>query len=136
MCSVSDVRAAARGLLSRDGRYLLLEADFDEGTRYVLPGGGVEFGETHAETVEREVREETGLDVEVGDVADAYTVTVRFAGGEHHVCSVVLDCAAPEGDVDVTGNVDDEPLVGHVWATPAEARELPLADGLPASLFD
>ncbi|GGL29446.1 hypothetical protein GCM10009037_11390 [Halarchaeum grantii] len=132
---MSDVRAAARGLLTRDGRYLLLEADFDAGTRYVLPGGGVDFGETHAETVEREVREETGLDVDAGAVVDAYTFTVEYGGGAHHVSSVVLACEAGAEAVDVTGNVDDEPLVGHVWATPADARELPLADGLPESLF-
>lgn len=133
---MSAVRAAARGLVERDGRYLLLKADFDAGTRYVLPGGGIEFGESYAAAVEREVEEETGLDVEAGDVVDAYTFTATFDGAERHVCAVVLACDPGPSAVDVSGNVDDEPLSGHVWATPSEARSLPLADGLPPGLFD
>jgi mutator protein MutT len=38
--------------------------------RWSLPGGGVEVGETLAACVVREVREETGLDVEVGPVIE------------------------------------------------------------------
>jgi len=36
---------------------------------WAVPGGKIRFGETMQEAVVREVREETGLDVDVGDVA-------------------------------------------------------------------
>ena len=39
------------------------------GRGYDLPGGGVEFGESLAEAVEREVREETGLEITPGPIA-------------------------------------------------------------------
>ena len=40
---------------------------------WALPGGGHEIGETIAETVVREVKEETGYDVEVEAITGTYT---------------------------------------------------------------
>jgi ADP-ribose pyrophosphatase YjhB (NUDIX family) len=49
------------------GRLLLIRRAHDPGRGlWSLPGGRVEAGESVAEAVEREVREETGLDVRAG----------------------------------------------------------------------
>ncbi len=64
-----DTRLAAYAVLTDDRDRLLL-ALWNEATRpaWTLPGGGAELEETVEETAVREVREETGYDVELGDV--------------------------------------------------------------------
>jgi ADP-ribose pyrophosphatase YjhB (NUDIX family) len=40
---------------------------------WALPGGGMDLGESIAQTVSREVKEETGIDVEVTGIVGIYT---------------------------------------------------------------
>ena len=53
------------------GRVLMIEKT-DNGL-WALPGGGHEIGESIADTVVREVKEETGYDVEVTGLTGTYT---------------------------------------------------------------
>jgi 8-oxo-dGTP diphosphatase len=50
---------------------------------WVLPGGGVAFGESFAETLRRELREETGIEVQVRGVLNVYELI--SAPNEHRV---------------------------------------------------
>ncbi|WP_432986997.1 NUDIX domain-containing protein [Dactylosporangium sp. CA-233914] len=61
-----DVRVAA--VVVEDDRILLLDQDTEGDRSWSLPGGKVEAGETIEAALEREVREETGLEVRVGDL--------------------------------------------------------------------
>lgn len=66
------LRVAAKALVvNSEGKVLILrEANtYAEGTqtgKYGLPGGRLEQGESYEEGFVREVKEETGLDVELG----------------------------------------------------------------------
>ena len=69
---------------------LLLTPQFypDEPTKWVLPGGAIEFGETLIAAAVREVEEETGFIIECDERLDVYevvlpdwhSVTIAFAG--------------------------------------------------------
>jgi 8-oxo-dGTP pyrophosphatase MutT (NUDIX family) len=60
------LRPAVYGLVLHEGKVLLVRVRSD-GTFY-LPGGGLEVGERLAEGLRREVREETGIEVAVGEM--------------------------------------------------------------------
>ncbi|WP_404385268.1 NUDIX domain-containing protein [Knoellia locipacati] len=53
------------------GRVLMIHKT--DNNRWALPGGGHEPGESIADTVVREVKEETGYDVEVETITGTYT---------------------------------------------------------------
>lgn len=58
------IREAVRALvLDPDDRVLLVRFEFpDAGTRWALPGGGLEPGESHMDALHRELAEELGME--------------------------------------------------------------------------
>lgn len=49
-----------------DDRLLMIRQHHEDRDIWMVPGGGIEEGETAVETAVREMKEETNLDVEVG----------------------------------------------------------------------
>ncbi|MCX5395584.1 NUDIX domain-containing protein [Streptomyces sp. NBC_00102] len=70
-------------IVIEDGEILLLDQDTDARS-FSLPGGKVEDGESLGDALVREMKEETGIDVEVGrllyvcDVVKAHVVHITF----------------------------------------------------------
>jgi len=54
------------GIVVHNGCVLLQNTEREPG--YALPGGGAAFGETNAETLSREFREELGVEIVVGEL--------------------------------------------------------------------
>lgn len=73
------------GIVIRDNKILLQKPTDDTG--YAIPGGHVVFGETNAQTLEREFKEEIGADIMIGTlkwVAESF-----FPWGDkpcHQIC--------------------------------------------------
>ena len=80
------------GVVFVDGRVLLIKRRFEPlAGRWSLPGGALEVGETLAEGLAREMKEETGLDVEVGPVVDVFDRITRDAQGRPRFHYVLVD---------------------------------------------
>lgn len=77
------IRPATRALvLSRRASVLLVRFEFPAGTRWALPGGGIEPGETPLVALRRELREEIGLvDPVIGPHIWTREHHVRFIDG-------------------------------------------------------
>jgi ADP-ribose pyrophosphatase YjhB (NUDIX family) len=87
------------GLIVREGRVLLVRRGTEPFRGYwSLPGGHVEAGEPPAAAVAREVLEETGLVVDVGEAAGVSPQGVtayyaRIVGGELCAGDDATECA-------------------------------------------
>ena len=80
-----------KGVVIHDGRVLLLLNERDE---WDLPGGRADAGEDHRAALVREVREETGLTVEVGALVDEHLFEVlpqRFVWIVAYVCTLATE---------------------------------------------
>jgi ADP-ribose pyrophosphatase YjhB (NUDIX family) len=60
------IRIRVAGILVKDSRILLVRHEKNGNSYWLLPGGGMEFGETAEEALVREFKEEVGLDISVG----------------------------------------------------------------------
>lgn len=106
------------GALVREGRLLLArrpDADPLAGF-WELPGGKVEPGETPEAALEREWREELGVEV---DLATPWTFTAGSPNGRH-VTLLVFVVEAVRGEPSPVG------VAEVLWATPGDADALPL----------
>jgi 8-oxo-dGTP diphosphatase len=79
-------------VIIRDGRILLAKRGSEPGkNKWSIPGGLVELGETVQSTIAREVREESGLDVEVHSLIDVVDNLVPDERGRLHYHFIILD---------------------------------------------
>lgn len=83
------------GICINNGKVLLQKPTNDNA--FAFPGGHVEFGETNAQTLIREFKEEIGVDISVGDLK--WVAEIFFPWGNkpcHQICLYYI--------VDITSN--------------------------------
>jgi 8-oxo-dGTP diphosphatase len=111
------------------GRLLLIKRGHAPGAGlWSLPGGRIEPGETDAEALVREMREETGLVIEAGQLIGA----VRRPARDDDILDI-RDYAAT-----VTGGTlrPGDDAADARWVDVSELESLPLTEGLVQTLTD
>lgn len=87
-----------KAFIEKDGEVLALIAPFG----LDFPGGKIQAGETDfTQSIKREVREETGLEIEVGNVFITWCVSVRdgYKNAGKKVYLVGFRCTYLSGDI-------------------------------------
>jgi ADP-ribose pyrophosphatase YjhB (NUDIX family) len=118
-------------VIVRDGRILLVRRGKDPGRGlWSLPGGRLRGGERLKDAVEREVREETGLLVEAGDLAGVSEIIADGPDGQaFHYVLVDFFCRIVGGREE---RGDDAAEVA--WHPLEDLDALETTDGLPQKL--
>ncbi len=103
------------GAVVLDGSRVVLVKRANEPLKgeWSLPGGAVDVGETLEQAIRREVREETGLDVEVGPIVDVLDRIRHDADGriKFHYVLVEFLCRPIGGELRCASDAEDA-----VWA--------------------
>jgi ADP-ribose pyrophosphatase YjhB (NUDIX family) len=120
----SIVPAASAVVVDQGGRILLHRRVDNE--LWSIPGGGMEVGETIAETIVREVEEETGLEVEPGPLVGIYTnpqhVTAYEDGEVRQQFSICFACRIVGGQL--LDRADESLEVG--FYSPEQIEAMPM----------
>lgn len=111
------VRSAVKAIIQDKGRFLVIKQGVGESFVWDLPGGKVEFGESPFDTLKREVKEETDLDIEIRKPVGIWWFV--NSKEDQIVCTTFL-CVARNTNVDLTKNPADENIEEFRWVTKEE----------------
>lgn len=119
---------AVGAIVVKAGKVLLVRRGTDPSRNlWSLPGGAVSLGEGLKEAVAREVKEECGIDVEVGEVVEVLDriYTDRNRRVRYHY--VIIDFLASwrRGRLKAASDISEAS-----WVDPGAIRNLPLTKGL------
>ena len=121
-------RVGVGAVVLNEGRVLLVRRGGQPSSgKWSLPGGLVELGETTREAIRREVAEECGLDIRVGEVAGILDRVVRDAQGRIRYHWVLVDYVAylESGTLCAASDADEAQ-----WVEMDEVERLDTTDGL------
>ncbi len=127
-------RLAVRAVILRDDRLLLVNAWKGRTHLWTCPGGGVEVHQSLPEALAREVLEETGLRVAVGE--PCLVNEFHDPDGTFHQVDVYFRCIITGGEPEGAWT-DPEGVVTHrVWVTREEMGQLTVKpDSLVATVW-
>jgi ADP-ribose pyrophosphatase YjhB (NUDIX family) len=122
--SIERPICAVGALVQADDRFLLVKRGREPQVGlWAVPGGKVGWGETMKEAVVREVAEETGLVVEVGDPVWIGESIGPGDPASWHFCLIDFAARQTGGELQCADDADEAG-----WFTREEALELPLTE--------
>jgi ADP-ribose pyrophosphatase YjhB (NUDIX family) len=114
-------RIAAKGVLERNNKILLIEYSDSSGIYYSLPGGKHELGESLSDTVVREFKEETSYDVVTGRIVMVREFIVAkpdvesWKGGIHQIETIFTCNLVNENQEEGIPTISDADMLGIKW---------------------
>lgn len=121
------MRDGAIAFLEKEGKFLFVlrddREDIPNPNKWSLVGGAIEDGETSAEAVRREIKEETNLDILELQFVNEEPVVLEVGKKAKQVTAHVF-YARVKGDVQLTEGQE------YIWCTLEEAQNLDLVENI------
>ncbi len=92
-----NIRIRVGALIFNNGRVLLVSHKKEGHVYWLLPGGGVDYGEKLPEALKREILEELAVEIEVGDIA-LISESIEPKGGRH-ILNIIFHCRLKTEDI-------------------------------------
>ncbi|SDW22316.1 NUDIX domain-containing protein [Paenibacillus sp. CF384] len=112
-------------IMRQDGLAILVQCDKTE-SFYRFPGGGVEFGETASEAIQRELIEEFDLQSDIGSIACLNESIVEFDGNKRHDCTIIHWGSINEAHIQETLIHKEREEIILTWRTFEQLKLKPL----------
>lgn len=127
--SRGEIETIARGACAAGGKVLLCKAKGAKTT--YLPGGHIEFGETGAEALAREMNEEAGVEVDVGALIGVVENSFLQHGERHCEINLVYEMKIRGASAAVPPVTSREEWIEFEWR---DIDDLASANLLPAEM--
>jgi len=128
----SIVPAAAAAIIENGKILMIRRVDND---KWSLPGGTLDFGESLEECITREVKEETGLEIQVDKIINIYSnpnILIEYANGEvRQEFTTVYKAEKISGELKIDNESKDIkwiPLIDMLDLNMAESQKIRIRD--------
>jgi 8-oxo-dGTP diphosphatase len=127
---VDKLFVATKAFIEFQGKVLLLKesGEYKDGTnvgRFDVPGGRIKPGEQFADSLRREVKEETGLEVNIGEPIFVNEWRPVVKGEQWQVVGIFFRCQAQTDQV-----ILSEDHIAYEWIDPHQYNQYELIDNL------
>lgn len=132
--AANSIKPAAAVAIMNSKRELLMLHRKDN-KKWTMPGGTLEFGESMTECALREVKEESGLDVEIRDIIGTYTdpnIRVAYSDGEVRQEFTIVYYGETTNYEVILDNESSQ----YKWVPLDKLLDLPLADSQRRRILD
>ncbi|UNK21111.1 NUDIX domain-containing protein [Paenibacillus sp. N3/727] len=123
---MSQPKLRAEGIIIRkDGLAILVQCDNEE-SFYRFPGGSIEFEETAAEAIKRELVEEFDMQAEIGALACLNESIVTYDGRKRHDCTILHWCSIDDTYVSDSIGHKEHAGIKLTWRSLEQLKQRPL----------
>jgi 8-oxo-dGTP diphosphatase len=113
-----QVKAAVKALIIKNHKFLILKQAVINEFFWDLPGGKIEYNEPPFDTLLREVKEETNLDIKIIKPLGIWWFIHK--GNNNQVICTTFVCQPLNKDVNISNNPVNENIVEFKWVTKEE----------------
>ncbi|MFC1724382.1 NUDIX domain-containing protein [candidate division KSB1 bacterium] len=126
-----NVRIRAAAIIIEEKKILLVKHKKNDKEYWLLPGGGVKYGESLVNALKRELFEELNLKVDVKDIV--YINDSINIEEERHIVNVCFRCLINEGKIKIN---KDHRLVGYNFIAFEKIQSLQIYPNIKQELID